>query len=289
MTSMTWRHSYLRLRRDGNCPVADEEPEVVVAEIVPMSQTLIQAAPVADVKRMQDEYMALCNSLLDESDYQQIGAKKFRKKSGWRKLAVAFNVSVELLDRREMRGKRNRIESVEIVVRATAPNGRFMDGLGACDIWERCCDKDTCRLQEVWADSGKPTGHVHCNGECDGRHHFSNPSHDIPSTAMTRATNRACADLFGMGEVSAEEVTDSRWTPGETARSDAPLGGQSHQPARGGVKMAQKAQLERINALLGKSTTGVVDIIPHFTSYEDLTLAEARLVIDTLEQRKAGQ
>ena len=34
----------------------------------------------------------------------------------------------------------------------------------------------------------------------------AHPNHDIPATAMTRATNRAIADLIGAGEVTAEEI-----------------------------------------------------------------------------------
>ena len=63
----------------------------------------------------------------------------------------------------------------EYVVEAKAPNGRSAVGVGIASIHER---------------------------------QFSNPEHDIPATAHTRAKNRAFADLFGLGEVSAEEISD---------------------------------------------------------------------------------
>jgi len=62
-------------------------------------------------------------------------------------------------------------------VRATSPNGRHMDGIGICDVTER---------------------------------QFTHPEHDIVATAHTRAINRAFADLFGLGAVSAEEMTEER-------------------------------------------------------------------------------
>ena len=209
------------------------EPDVVVdtdqiaGAMVPVDPALIHAAPTTQVLELQVAYQALCAALLEPSDYQTIGDKQFRKKSGWRKLAVAFNVSTELLSETEIRGHRNRIEEVKCLVRASAPNGRFQDGIGVCSIYERCCDPTTCDRWEVYRD-GRPTGHVHCGDTCNGRQHFSNPAHDIPSTAMTRATNRAQADLFGMGEVSAEEVMDNgqgQWHPGAGGPRGAPPGG----------------------------------------------------------------
>lgn len=161
-----------------------------------------QTVATAEVVEAQAAYHDLCSKLLDKSDYQTIGGKDFRKKSGWRKLAVAFNVSVELISRDYERADNGTIVRAEVVCRATAPNGRTMDGLGACDLFEKCCP----------AAHGEKCGrggyHKHCDRGCSGRTHFSNPQHDLPATAMTRATNRACADLFGMGEVSAEEISD---------------------------------------------------------------------------------
>lgn len=147
-----------------------------VAALAPVtaSDALVRpAASVSDVAAAFRDYSALCDRLLDDSDIQHIGGKSFRKKSAWRKLAVAFGVSCEVRERIYERNDAGTIVRAEIVVRATAPNGRYMDGLGICDQSER---------------------------------KFSKPNHDVPATAMTRATNRACSDLFGMGEVSAEEV-----------------------------------------------------------------------------------
>ena len=275
--------------------MSDEIEVEVVEALVPVDPALIHAAPTDQVLAVQTAYHALCDALLEPSDYQTIGDKQFRKKSGWRKLAVAFNVSTELLTETEIRGHRNRIEEVKCTVRAHAPNGRYQDGIGVCSIYERCCDPMTCRLKEVWEDTGKPTGHVHCGDTCNGRHHFSNAAHDIPSTAMTRATNRAQADLFGMGEVSAEEVMDNgNWTPGETAR-----GGSDHPPSRQSrrvagepppAKMIAPAQVTRIEQLAKDLAPLTADELPEHTfDPSGLTFAQARTLIDTLEARKAEQ
>lgn len=185
-----------------------QEVETTGVALVPTAggSLVRQAAPTAEIVEAQTAYHDLCAALLDRaSDYQRIGTRDFPKKSAWRKLAVAFNVSTHIVDRVYERDERGRIVRAEVVAIATAPNGRTMDGLGACDVTEKCCvaaDGEECTIQR--------DRHRHCPLGCTGRAHFSNPSHDLPSTAHTRAVNRACADLFGMGEVSAEEMNAHR-------------------------------------------------------------------------------
>lgn len=160
-------------------------PAAVPATIVPSA--LVR--PVADLSELQETfaaYAAMCDSLLTDDDYMLTRGKRYRVKSAWRKLAIAFGVSGELISRDWERDDEGRITRAEVVVRATAPNGRVMDGLGACDMTERCDARCV---------------------NCDGRRHYSHPGHDVPATAFTRAVNRAFSDLFGFGEVSFEEVS----------------------------------------------------------------------------------
>lgn len=179
-----------------------DEPTVAALVHVPNTGSLVvPAAPEAQIVQAFEAYTRLCSKLLTADDYQRIGDKQFRKKSAWRKLAVAFGVSTEIISRDYERNDRGRIVRAEVVVRATAPNGRSWDGVGACDAFERCCEKN-CK-KKSW------NNHTCCDVDCDGMSHFSKSQHDIPATAATRAGNRACADLFGMGEVSAEEVADA--------------------------------------------------------------------------------
>lgn len=179
MTTEEWKAANARASViEDVIDVEGEEITPSVAALAPITKSDALVRPAASVNDVEDafhDYQALCARLLDRDDVQSIGGRSFRKKSAWRKLAVAFGVSCEVRERIYDRDDRNNILRAEIVVRATAPNGRYMDGLGICDVSER---------------------------------KFSKQNHDIPATAMTRATNRACADLFGMGEVSAEEITD---------------------------------------------------------------------------------
>lgn len=152
--------------------------------------------PVEQAVKDWEQYQDLCRRLLDEADYQTIGVKRFRKKSGWRKLARAFNITDEIVASSIQRDDGGRVISAEFTIKATAPNGRSADGWASCSIAERGHDEDI--LDDY--------NGVECKGPCDGRKHFSLPDHTIPATAHTRAKNRAISDLIGAGEVSAEEI-----------------------------------------------------------------------------------
>ncbi|MDR2830068.1 MAG: hypothetical protein LBB45_03370 [Methanobrevibacter sp.] len=118
-------------------------------------------------------YQTLTQRLLDESDYQDIKGKRFKKKSAWRKLCKAFNLSTTIIDREIMKDDKGRVNEATFIVRATEPSGRYVEAYGSCSRRE---------------------------------HQWGRPNHDVPSTAQTRATNRAISDLIGAGEVTAEEM-----------------------------------------------------------------------------------
>jgi hypothetical protein len=158
-----------------------------------------------------DRYQELTKRLLNESDYQTIGKRKFKKKSAWRKYAKAFNISCEVLTQEVQRTEDGYPLFARVVVRATEPSGRWQDADHECHVSEKCCPaalKANCS-KESWRT------HTCCKPGCDGRLHFSHPG-DLPAIAFTRAKNRAISDLIGAGEVSAEEMTE-RPDNGETA------------------------------------------------------------------------
>ena len=112
-------------------------------------------------------------NLLSESDYQAISGKNFIKKSGWRKLALVFNISDQIVE-----SSKNVREDGSFTwtfrVRASAPNGRFTEAVASCDSRER---------------------------------KFAHVEHDVFATAHTRCKSRAISDLIGAGEISAEEMS----------------------------------------------------------------------------------
>lgn len=95
------------------------------------------------------------------------------KKSGWRKFAQAFNLSVQVLKEVVLPSPPAPTKYAKYWVLVTAPNGRTMTGTGVCSLNERG---------------------------------FAHQDHDIVATAMTRAVNRGVSDMIAAGEVSAEEI-----------------------------------------------------------------------------------
>jgi len=231
----------------------NETGEVTETAVVPSragSALIVPAASGAQIRAQQEAYQELVKDLLDaKEDYQTIGGKAFKKKSAWRKLSLAFGVDLEIKSVTHDRDATGRIVRTEVIARATAPNGRFADGIGSCSVREKCCaGQGVCTRPEQYADSGRPTGHTHCKPDCPGWVHFSHAEHDVPATAATRATNRAASDLFAAGEVSAEEMADGG-TGGQTA--DAGRGDDRRLPdyrdaGRSAIQNATAKQLDTV-------------------------------------------
>jgi hypothetical protein len=141
-------------------------------------------------------YDNACRALIGPNDVQKEGAREFKKKSAWRKLARYFGISTAVTER----GTEVQPDGVffaSVVVRASAPWGQFAEAVGACGTDEEVGQRKISRA-------------------------------DALATAETRATNRAVSNLIAMGEVSAEEIGDRKAYP---ARQSAPRGAASQASA----------------------------------------------------------
>ena len=116
--------------------------------------------------------------LVTKEDYQEIRDKRYLKKSGCRKWALACSVSDEILDQVRVPSTGTDSETGfywRFAVRAFhLPTGRSTVGVAI-------------------ASSSEKGGWAHLE-------------HDVYTLAHTRAKNRAILDLVGGGEVSAEEI-----------------------------------------------------------------------------------
>lgn len=110
--------------------------------------------------------------LLTEADWQRIGSKAYITKSGWLKIALACNISLE--KREELVERDDDIIVYHYTYRAIAPSGRFADADGSASSDEK---------------------------------HFAHMPHDCRTLAQTRACNRAISNLAGGGEISFEEMS----------------------------------------------------------------------------------
>ena len=110
-------------------------------------------------------------NLLTTNDYHVLKGQKLIKKSWYRKLATAFQISVDII-----KEECEQYESYfvrHITAKAIDRTGRFMTTCGSCSSKERS---------------------------------FTHLDHDVRSTAQTRASNRAISDLIWFWELSAEEM-----------------------------------------------------------------------------------
>lgn len=166
----------------------ETEANYEVTDVVPVGQPFL-----VNVQASLDAWQAyqkLCQVLLDEADYANIKGRKARKRSGWAKLRRFMNVTADIREERfvELDGD----WGFEFIVRATGPDGRYEDGDGSC-------------FHSELASSGS----------------IAPTRHNVRAKALTRAKNRATADLIGGGEVSAEELEGGDDEPRKRPRKPA--------------------------------------------------------------------
>ena len=153
--------------------VDHETGEIVAIE----QQPVIFIPSPQDALNAWNAYQELCKKLLNDSDYATIRGKKARKRTGWAKLRRALNISTEIIHAEWEEFEEGECGYI-VTVRAAFPDGRHEDGDGYCDSYE------------LRSGNIAPT------------------RHNIRAKAVTRAKNRATADLIGSGEFSAEEFVD---------------------------------------------------------------------------------
>lgn len=149
------------------------EQKLTIYEPVRALQTANEA------QKTWEDFEALKKALLNKNDYQKIGSKAFIKRSGFRKIAVAFGLSDRILEEEKYIREDNSFYW-RIVVEVKAPNGRINTGVGICDSAER---------------------------------DFAHIEHDVYATSHTRAKSRAISDMVAGGVVSAEELDASFSAP----------------------------------------------------------------------------
>lgn len=171
-------------------PTDTRTQEVLTPEVVPAA--LVRQESSGFVRAIESDALGLAISeyrriqgVLDQAlpdCMMTIQGRSFRKKSYWRAVCTAFNLTVEL--HQETMEVLDGVLVVLVMYKATAPNGRVAFGDGACTAKEKRSGQDSI--------------------------------HNVRSHAHTRAFNRAVSNLVGFGEVSAEEVDKDGKTSEET-------------------------------------------------------------------------
>lgn len=202
----------------------DNEEEVVDVEATEVETVHKEPAPteeenggvlqpassnLEDIAETYQAFEEIKTELLTPADRQKISGNVFIKKSGFRKIATAFNVSVEVIDKE--REIREGVLTWRVTARASAPNGKSVESIGSC------ASNESNHMEKVADNLSQIDAHDHYSRDDEEimkvegkwrrlRSTKAVKEHDILATAETRAKNRAISDLVGGGEVSAEEL-----------------------------------------------------------------------------------
>ena len=150
----------------------EDRVTTLAAEKPAFSILLKPIASNAEILQFWQNYRELKAKLLDPvEDFCEVQGKRYPKKSAYRKLALAFGISVEIITERRLE-LANGVVAYEVTAKAISPNGRNMTALGSCHSNEK--------------KFGKPS--------------------DVRAIANTRSCNRAISDLLADLGTSAEEI-----------------------------------------------------------------------------------
>lgn len=167
-------------------PAAENAELARIEPLLPMALT--------DARRLMTAYQEACAEVLDQTDYETAGTKRFVTRSGFQKLAAFYEVSTEIVSQHVERDDDGVALRAAVVVRAVQRNGRHSEGDGAC---------------------------ARSEPRFKGPKSRDKLDHDLTATATTRAKNRAIADLIAFGAVSAEEIDAEGPAPVELADGPA--------------------------------------------------------------------
>ena len=74
-----------------------------------VNETSISTVNVDQALQEWNAYQEITEKMLDESDYQNIKGKMYKKKSAWRKYARAFNINTEILKEEVLKTEKGRV------------------------------------------------------------------------------------------------------------------------------------------------------------------------------------
>ena len=129
---------------------------------------------IENAKKMLETFKKIKKEILTSDDFVTVEGRTYIKRSGWKKIAMVFNISTRIIDIHRERFADNYI----VAVKAEAVMGdKVAQDVGACS-----------------------------SEEFDHYSNLHTTEHNIEATAVTRAIDRAISDVIGIGELSAEEI-----------------------------------------------------------------------------------
>ena len=199
--------------RSSTEPISETSTPVSEAASITRDQTLKESQgitlvrPIASIEATLESFKAFQHAkkaLLEKNDFQRVFDGQYIKKSGWRKIAVFFGVTLAKVNEVELEGE---TRTWATTYRAIAPGGQYQDATGYCS-WSEQMGEGRIQTAKTTADKKVKSG-TWTQDKADQyvAAQRAKLEHDIRATAETRAKNRAISDLVGGGELSAEEAT----------------------------------------------------------------------------------
>ena len=223
-----------------------------MSDIVPKEENTTQIIAKPDVQgalEVMRAFQELKQKVLDANDVVTINGKQYIKRSGWRKIAMAFNISTEVV--KIQREKIDNAYVVEVIARARTPMGRISEEAAVCDTTE--------------FERGNLQGTLH----------------NIETKAVTRAINRAISNLVGGGEVSAEEIIKG---PDEVVR-EREIKEEPQQKEQQKDPPITTRQINYINDLMkDKDVQELVNKMLNGRKLSELTKSEASMIIEEIQK-----
>lgn len=196
----------------------------------PAERPLVPVASIMELVEAMKRFEVIKAALLvpDRDTYTVEGAERIRK-SGWRKLALAFNISDEIVREDVVHDTTDpSYLCVHTRVKAWARGGRTVEGTGTASSRER---------------------------------KFAHLEHDLHALAHTRAKSRAIADMLGSSDLVAEELEEPEQLapkpapPAPATRPLSPAAGQQR------VDAGQRAVAVRfLEEVLGEDLLQIVEL-----------------------------
>ncbi len=152
----------------------------------------VQIVNVADAREAMRAFEDFKKAVLTQDDFYESKGKRYVRKSGWMKYAMALGISTHVYNERSETVKFNgkEILAFHFEAKAVALNGRSAEAVGSAS-----------------SDEGKP---------------WSDAYHSIRAMAQTRAVERAISNLVGGGELGAEEADTKTFQAEYTVKESNP-------------------------------------------------------------------
>ncbi len=149
----------------------EEEEEKTLMKVDEKSLDFVEQIDRDQIIAQFNDYQYVMKNIVKPSDWVNIRGNQHLKKSGFIKLAVAFQISVEIVETVDL--SKDGVYKYRMTAKASSQNGRSMESVGMCS-------------SEEYSDK---------RGE-----------HVIFATCETRAKVRAISSLMGMGLVGSDEI-----------------------------------------------------------------------------------